>query len=345
VEDRRGQVLGSFVALAGVAGTLVALVKDGWLRDLLIVVLVVAGVGVVAVLVSYGRSWYQDRRLKSQPPPEEPKRVPAPLSTNRWRYTTEGAEAINAMNAFNKGVSHPGYMQAHDEERSKVVVSVLVPCDPLTDAPPTSALVKAFLELLRGHAVMSLASTLGLSVKGLSWYSYGSNGVLNNQAILAPSADDKAAPAASAILNLNDSSVRYQHFQDPGLAELILRFEPSLARSLTLAQVYELLLGVLNVPDSLGRFLSEDVKVSTYADQAVQVGVCLEGNQYLTDLVDPGDVVSPPGLGRGKQYLIYLLGEPSGKRKGVAVIDALRGLCDYGLHVQGYEDQLDALTS
>lgn len=236
-------------------------------------------------------------------------------------------------------------MRNYYEERSKIVVSVLVPCDPLTEAPPTSALVTSFLELLGGRVVMSLASRIGVGAKELSWCSYGSNGVLNNQAILAVSAEDKDAPAASAILNLNDSSLRYQHFQDPGSAELIMRFEPKLASPLTLAQLYAVITGVLKVPESLGRFLSDDMKVSTYADQPVQIGVCLEGKRYLTDLVDPGDVVSPPGMGQARQYLIYLLSEPTGKAKDAAVIDALRGLRDYGLHVQGYEDQLNVLAS
>lgn len=297
-----------------------------------------------AVLVSQAYGWYRVRRLKPMSAPEESKRVPAPLFTGRWRYTTEGVEAVSAMNAFNKSVSHVGYTQDHGEKSSRVVVSILVPCDPLADAPPTSALVKAFLRLLSGSTVMSVALKLGLGARDLSWYSYTSNGVLNNQAILALSPDNEAAPAAAAILNLNDSRVRFQYLQDPELAEMVLRFEPRLGSPLTLAQLYDVLLGILSVPDSLGRFLSDDVKVSTYADRPVQVGVCLEGQQYLTDLIDPGDVVSPPGMGRGRQYLIYLLGEPSGKTKSAAVIDALRGLCDYGLHVQGYEDQLTALT-
>jgi hypothetical protein len=214
----------------------------------------------------------------------------------------------------------------------------------MVEAPPTSAFLRAFLDLLGGPAIKSFLSSLGVSGEEVSWHSYRPNGVLNNEAILARSAEDEEVPAASALLNISDSTVRYQHFKDPEQAELVIRIEPLLATPLPLAQIFAVLLGVLQLPDAVGAFLAKDVGIATYPDRAVQVGVCLEGKRYLTDLINPGDVVSPPGASRSRQYLIYLLGEPSGKTKSMAVIDALRGLCDYGLHVHGYEDQLNVLA-
>jgi hypothetical protein len=337
VEDRRGALLGAGSALVGAAGTLLALVHHKpWLTGLLIVVLVI---GILAILVALAS--YVGRSINDLHP--KPKRKPAPPFTARWRYTSDGAEAIGAMNATQKTVNHPGYLLSYMEPRQKIVLAILVPCDPLTDAPPTTAIVKAFLELLSDEVIGELTAMLGASGEGLAWHSYGTNGVLNNLAILARSTEEEVAPAAAAILNLNDASVHYQHFQDRQRAELILLIEPRLESPLTLAQLHSWLTDALKVSDALGAFLADEVRVSTYADPEVQVGVLLEGRQDLWDLIDPGDVQSSPGTGKSRTFALHLLADRAGSEPGQAVLDAMRGLCDYGLHIHGYESQLDAL--
>lgn len=115
VEDRRGPVLGAAGALAVVAATLLATVKSyPWLSDLLVAVLVLALVGMILPLVSYGRNWFDDSRSKPPPlrdassplldddtqpeVPDEAQQEAEPASavpfTSLWRYTTEGMEAV-----------------------------------------------------------------------------------------------------------------------------------------------------------------------------------------------------------------------------------------------------------
>jgi hypothetical protein len=50
-------------------------------------------------------------------------------------------------------------------------------------------------------------------------------------------------------------------------------------------------------------------------------------------------------MGRARQYLITYRVKLRGKAKGVVIVDALRGLCDFCLDVKGDEDQLNVLVS
>jgi hypothetical protein len=131
-------VLGAGVALVGLAGLVAPVHHKPWLTDPLIALVVIGILAIVAPLASWAMSGIKAWRPK-------PKRKPAPPFTARWRYTPDGAEAIGAMNATQKTVNHPGYLLSYMEPRQKVVLAVLVPCDPLTDAPPTTAIVKAGL--------------------------------------------------------------------------------------------------------------------------------------------------------------------------------------------------------
>lgn len=366
VEDRRGPVLGAAGALAVVAATVLATVKSyTWLSDCLLVVLVLALVGMILLLVSYGRSWFDDSRSKPPPlldassPPldvdaqpevpdeasQEAELAPAVPFTSLWRYTTEGMEAASVMNSFRKTVSHPGYMHdPYDPTPSHIVLVVLVPCAPLAEMPPTSQIVQAFLKLLTGGAVARLTKMLGAVEPELRWGSYASNGPLNNQAILTrPVDDDKVRPVASAILNLNDTRINFQHFRDPKRAELIVRIDYEAEPGLTLAELHALFVEALQVPDAVVAFLRDDLDIPTYDDPAVHVGLELVGGNTLEDLLDPGDVVSPPGMGRASSFPVYLLADRNGKELHLAAVDAIRGVCDYGLYIHGYEKQLDRL--
>ncbi len=366
VEDRRGPVLGAAGALAVVAATLFATVKSyPWLSDILIAVMVLALVGMILPLVSYGRNWFDDSRSK---PPFLPDASSAPLDddtqpevpgeahqeaepapavpfTSLWRYTTDGMDAVGVMNSFRKAVSHPGYMHdPYDPAPSHIVLVVLVPCAPLAEMPPTSQIVQAFLKLLGGGVVGRLIEMLGAVDPELSWGSYASNGPLNNQAVLTrPADDDKVRPVASAILNLNDTSIKFQHFQDPKRAELIVRIDYEAEAGLTLADLHALFVAALQVPDAVADFLRDDLDIRTYDDPAVHIGLELAGRNTLTDLIDPGEVESPPGMGRSGSFLVYLLADRNGKESHLAAVDAIRGVCDYGLHIHSYEEQLDRL--
>lgn len=340
--------------MAGVAAALLALVhKHPWLTGLLIAAVVIFGAIATAALASYGRSWLKDTHSKSAPEPEtaETIRRPGQPFTARWRYITDGAAAVSTSWSFNKSVSHSGHSQRQSQEMPpKVITSFLVPCAPFEEQTPTSTVVDAFIDLLSGSVIGKLTSMLTHVEGGLSWYSYSTNGALNNQAILARSYDDPEAPVATAILNLNDSSPKIQHFQDPERAELIVTVEVrsgdgSKPEALTFAEWQAWLVQLLKVPDAFAHTLLEDVRTPTYDSPDVRVGVWLEGHSDLADLVDPGPVAPSGGSQAARTFPVYLLGDPAGKTAPAVAIDALRGICDYGLHIHGYEAQLEALRS
>jgi hypothetical protein len=71
-----------------------------------------------------------------------------PAFTERWRQTTVGVEAGGLVHTLQKGLNHPRDRRPAGEEPPAVRIGLRVACDPLGDAPTTSELRAAFLELL-----------------------------------------------------------------------------------------------------------------------------------------------------------------------------------------------------
>jgi hypothetical protein len=351
VEDRRGVIVAAASAVVAAAGTILALVEgDPWLSGLMIAALVLGLIVGIAVLASYCIGWFKDSRSKARPEAETyVSRTPGPPFTVRWRYATDGAQAVSTSWSFSKSVSHPGHsLRQTQETPSKVIVSVLVPCTQLAELPPTSEVVEAFLDLLSGPKIGKLTSMLTHVAGGISWYSFSTNGALNNQAILARAADDPEPPVATAILNLNDTSPKFQHFQDPDRAELLLTIEVRSAdgakpKALSLGQWQVWFVQLLKLPDAFARVLNYEVKTPTFDSLPTHVGVWMESHGDLTDLVDAGAAQSSAGSRPARTFPLYFLADAAGKPAKAVALDALRGVCDYGLHVHGYESQLKEL--
>lgn len=211
---------------------------------------------------------------------------PDPAFIERWRHTSNGAEAPGLMMINHKGFSHPGYLrQSSDNKPPFVRIGVLVACDPLGERPTTSELRERFLAFLDRSPVSELIHGLTYVADDLSWRSYASNGRINNEAILSASDDQNEAPGASAMMILNEAGLhRYGH--DGRVAELVLHIEPrekdgSPAQAMPFKTWYEFTLQMLGAAGAFAQYLAEDVGVATYDDPPSQVGVELTAQRSL----------------------------------------------------------------
>jgi hypothetical protein len=338
----RNDILATAGVVAAIGAALALWRSLTWLFIVLIVVTVL--LIAFAWLPSLFRV-FQDRQA-SKPVVRKPS---APYAS-RWRLSLDGVEAVSVSHSFNKSVSHPGHSRhVYDDNPSRVIVSVFVPCGPIDSSVTTSALVKSFLELLSGDPMREVILALAPLPEGFVWHSYSSNGLLNNQAVLARSAELSEVPAATALLNLNDASIKYQHFQDPNRAELILNIErrsdgDAAATAASLSEWHGWLLKVFQLPDTFVRFLSQQLNIPTFADMETLLGVWLEGHSDLRDLIECDHFQLPPGAIRSRSIPTYLISDRSGKEPSLAAVDVLRAWCDYGLHAHGYELELAQLS-
>lgn len=323
--------------VAAVAAVLVYFKSIPWLFAILLAIALIAVATLFGAWFSNLVGWFV-RRRKAKPP------KPATPFMSRWRISTDGMDAPSVSFSFGKSVSHAAaFRRGVEAYPAKIMVSVFVPCAPISDETSTSELVNSFLELLEGPAIRRMVGTLSEIPEGSNWHSCWGNGALNNQAVLARSAD-RDAPIATAILNLNDSSIKYQHFQDPMRAELIITVEPSRSRMpLTLSDWHSWLMQLFELPATFSHFLSNDAHLSTYDTLNVLAGVQFAGHQNLGELFAVEAFASPSGAVPSSSFPIYLLADRDGKEPRGIAVDALRNCCDYGLHIHGYEQELNRL--
>jgi hypothetical protein len=327
-----GALITALVAIIG------AIKGHSWLSVVLPIVAVVVLVTLIAVWLSSVVGWFTGWRDARKPVGDRGK--PKESFTALWRNSTDGMDAPSAMNGFNKAIHHPG--QANREPTpSKAILVILVPCGPLADSISTSTLISSLLSFLNSSAMRKLVEPLSSQPNGVSWDSYRTNGPLNNEAILGHSGGDEAPPLATAILNLPDDA-RYQHFRDQQRAELHLMIEHRRSEPLTLADWRDWIVAALDLVPVFAQLLKH-VGLKTYDDIQTQVGVWLESPDTLYDLIDPGDVQRSPSNMATRTFPMYLLADRVGKKPKLAALDAIRACCDYGLHVHGYESQLDEL--
>jgi hypothetical protein len=269
---------------------------------------------------------------------------PGAAITDRWRYTTDGSEVPSLMRITHKAFSHHGYMRASPDTPPSLRIGTLVPCDPLGPAPTTSDLRSHFLAFLTQYAILDLVSVLSHIDRDAKWRSLAGNGRLMLEAAMMAE-DQEQAPVASAMLLLPEAG-RSSFGGDPRYAEFVLHIEPrtpdgSPAAPIELVQWRDRFTRALAIPQALAHFLTHDLSLATPADPPAQLGLWLNTPHTMTELVDIGNLKTLPGSAQANWFIGYVVADPEGAPSTTAAVDLLGQMCDFTLHLDGWESVVD----
>jgi hypothetical protein len=328
--------------------------KAVWQHVLFIALIVVASLAFAILLVAglpYLWPGLRVPRFRLKRPKPTATYKPAPAATDRWRHTTNGAEAPGLMRLQDAHMSHPGSNGRAPGEAGppSVRIGVLVACDPLDPTtPPTSQLRASLINFLNRPSVRDLIASLTYVSQGVAWRRWEGHGRMNLEAVLT-GADESVAPVAWARLLLPEAGMS-TYGSDSRRAEFILCVEPRTANgqpapALTLSAWHERVVQALGVPASVADFLTEDLGLKTSDDPAAQFGICLIPTRSMAELVDAEGCVTLPGASPVPHFMGFAVADADGRPAGAAAQDFLRQLCDYTLKLDNYEPTLAAIRS
>jgi hypothetical protein len=273
---------------------------------------------------------------------------PGAATTDCWRHTTDGFEVPSLMRITHKAFSHPGYMRASPDAPPSVRIGTLMASDPLGPSPTTSELRSRFLAFLTRQPILDLVSVLSHIDSDATWRSLAGNGRLMLEAAMMAE-DQEEAPVASAMLLLPEAG-KSSFGSDPRCAEFVLHIEPrtkngSPATAVGLAEWGGRFAGALAIPRELALFLSHDLDLATPADPPVQFGLWLNTPRSMTELVDVGNLKALPGSAQANWFTGYAVADPEGASILATAKDLLGQMCDFTLHLDGWESVVRALDS
>ena len=167
----------------------------------------------------------------SQPTVAEPAPAsapePPPAVTDRWRYTSDGAEVPSLMRLTHTSLFHPGYggRQPQDEPPS-IKIGMLIACRPVDPSSGGSELRAKFLSFLNSPAVGQLLGSLTYVAPGASWKNLAGHGPRTLEAALTLGENPlDGVPVASALF-LPPTAGESLYGRDGRSATLILYVEP-----------------------------------------------------------------------------------------------------------------------
>ena len=267
---------------------------------------------------------------------------PAAAVTDRWRHTTDGAEVPSLMRITHKAFSHPAYLRGFPDRPASVRAGTLVACDPLGPAPTTS-LRSRFGGFLASPPLLGVVSEFSHIDSDARWTSLAGNGRLMLEAALMTDDQDEA-PVASAMLLLPEAG-RSRLGSDPRYAEFVLHIEPRTQDRTPvppagLAQWRDRFAQALELPGALAQFLTSDLGLATTAEPPAQQGMWLNAPHAMSELVDAGDLKPLPGSALVNGFTSYSIADPEGKPVTAAALDILSQMCDFTLHLDGWESAI-----
>jgi len=274
--------------------------------------------------------------------------APGTAITDRWRHTTDGFEVPSLMPIANKAFSHPGYMRTFPDKPPSIRIGTLVACDPLGPTLTTSELRSRFLAFLAWQPILDLVSVLSDIGSAATWRSLAGNGRLMLEAAMMTE-DQEEAPVASAMLLLPEAG-KSRFGSDPRCAEFVLHIEPRASDGtpvppIGLADWRDRFARTLAVPGALAQFLTHDLRLITPANPETQLGVWLNTPRALAELVDAGSLKALPGAAQANWFIGYAIADPEGKPAAATAQDFLTQMCDFTLHLDGWEAALAPLSA
>jgi hypothetical protein len=264
-------------------------------------------------------------------------------TTDRWHHTLNGASVPSLMRLTQTNVLHPGYGgRQWDETPPSVKIGMLVSCEPIDPRRSGSELRAKFLSFLSSPAVRTLIDALTHVAPDASWKSLAGNGPRTLEAALTSGADPlEDVPVASALL-LVPTAQQPLYGRDERSVTLMLYIEPRSADGLvppassprTWLKRFAL---AFAVPRALDDFLSADLGLTTRSNPPAQLGIWLESHQPLTVMVDIDGLRVLPGRSPSNQFIGWTFAAPDGNPSTAVARDLIVELCEYTLHLDGFE--------
>jgi hypothetical protein len=282
-----------------------------------------------------------------EPTDETAATEPGPVITDRWRHTSDGGRVPVLMGLTHTTVSHPGYggRQTQDTPPS-VKVGILVACQPIDPAGSGTEIRAKFLAFLESEPVRHLIAALTDVPPGASWKSLAGNGPRTLEAALTVGQDAlDGLPLASALLlppvageslyGRNDRSATLIFYTEPRTADGQI---PPASDPAAWERRFDL---ALAIPAAFAEFLAKDLGLGTSDDPPAQLGVWLQSYWPLTVMVDTHGLKTLPGSSPSNWYSGWAFATPEGKSGRETARDFRIQLCEYTLHLDGFEQALN----
>ncbi len=267
--------------------------------------------------------------------------------TDRWRMTSDGFEVPALMRLGDAGAPLPALqMRTSEREPASMRIGALIACEPLGATPPTSDLAQAFLRFLETSHVMNAIKSITTVHAKAAWTRWAGNGRINLEAGLVGPSSGKS-PVAWARLLLPEAGMS-SYGQDPRFAELIIHIEPrgsdgSPVEPANIAAWHKRFTKAFSIPEGLHSFLTKGLRLNTTDDPAAQLGIALKTPHNMGDFVDFKGLHALEGSQPTPWYMAWAVADRKGQPPAEVAINLLRTMCDYTLHVDGYEAVLAGL--
>ncbi len=271
--------------------------------------------------------------------------------TSRWQHTTDGSRVPALFRLDHVAMSHPALARSSPDQSSNMRIGVLIGCEAVGAKPATTQLRSSFLALLEQPTIKHTIEALSYIEPDAAWTPYAARGRAVHEAVLtASSMPDQVVPTASALMLLPDESDS-SFGGDKQYAQLIIdiglrRPDGRQSRPAPLEAWYKRFRQIFSLPRAFDRHLSSGLGLRTYASPQVQaqLGLWLRAPHSMLDLVDLGDFHVVPGSPTSNWFISFAIAEQLGKPARIVAADMLRQMCDYTLHIDGYESLLAELS-
>ena len=288
---------------------------------------------------------------------EQPELAPEPESppeggravADRWRHTGDGAKVPALMRLTQTGFFHPGYMGRKTEDvPPSVKLGMLVACGPIDSSSSGTELRGQFAAFLGSDSVCEVVAALTSVPPGASWKNLAGHGPRTLEAALTAKDNPmEGVPVASALF-LPPTAGEALYGRDGRSATLVLYIEPRTADGQvpppSNLEVWRRRLSLsMGLTGAFADFLDKDLGLGALDDPRSQFGVWLQSHRLLTAMVDVGGLRVLPGASVSTEFIGWAYADPDGNSIAATTRDLLTQLCEYTLHLDGFDHALAAM--